>query len=50
VTSGIVLGEDILIYGMSRQQIIFIFKFDPSQQKYIFLARSYEAPSDNKKV
>ncbi len=49
VTSGVVMGEDILVYGLSRQQLIFVFKFDPTTQKYTYLTRTYENGAESKK-
>jgi hypothetical protein len=43
------MGEDVLVYGMSRQQMIFVFKFDPTKQKYVYLSRSFESTEPGKK-
>jgi hypothetical protein len=46
-TSATIIGDDFVFFGLSKHQYIYMFRYDPADNKYVFVERS-GSKSDNK--
>lgn len=38
--SAALVGDDYLLYGLSKYQFIYLYRFDHTENKYVFVERS----------
>ena len=39
-TSATLIGDDFVFFGLSKHQYIYMFRYDPAENKYVFVERS----------
>jgi len=46
-TSATLIGDDFVFFGLSKHQYIYMFRYDPAENKYVFVERSGDNKTNN---